>query len=178
MIVTPRLLLRPWQDSDLAPFAAMNADSEVRRYFPGTQTRAESDASVERYREHFAEHGFTFFATELRETGVFVGFVGLIVPGEGKPFPENSLEAGWRLAKNYWGHGLATEAARACVQYGLNDLGAAHVGAITTVANEPSINVMRKVGMVHVASFMHPDIDPASPIAPHVLYLRAVTTAP
>ena len=172
MIETPRLLLRPWQDSDLAPFAAMNADPEVRRYFPSTQTRAESDASVGRYRKHFTEHGFTFFAAELLGTAAFVGFVGLVKPGTGKPFPENSLEAGWRLAKAHWGKGLATEAARACIAYGFGELGAAHIGAITTVANAPSINVMRKVGMRHVADFMHPEIDPADPVAPHVLYLR------
>ena len=150
----------------------MNADPAVRRYFPGTQTRAESDASVDRFIRHQTEHGFTFFAAELRATSEFVGFVGLVVPKPAVPFPRGYLEAGWRLAKAHWGKGLATEAARACVSYALNELTAPGIGAITTVTNEPSIRVMEKVGMKYQTKFMHPDIDPGDPIAPHVLYLR------
>ena len=170
-LLTPRLCFRPWRESDLASFAAMNADPEVRRYFPGTQTRQESDASVARFRRHEDEQGFTFQATELRESGQFIGFVGLMRPGEGKGFPPGALEAGWRLDRSVWGQGLATEGARAWVDYAFRELGVPAVGAITTVENMPSRRVMEKLGMEFVREFLHPDIDPAHPIAPHVLYL-------
>ena len=173
MLATKRLLLRPWKDADLAPFAAMNADPEVRRYFPGLLTKEESDASVRRFMRHHATHGHTFFAAELLATGEFVGFVGLVVPETNLPFSKGCLEIGWRLARAYWGRGLATEAARSCVTYALRDLSAPAVGAITTVTNAPSINVMRKLDMELVEKFLHPAIDPEDPIAPHVLYERS-----
>ena len=173
MIITPRLLLRPWQASDLAPFARMNADPLVRRYFSGVLTAAESDASVDRFTAHYDAHGFTFFAAELRENRTFVGFIGLVHSHDNIPMPAGYLEAGWRIDRAHWGKGLATEGARACVRYALDDRGAAGVGAITTVTNAPSINVMRKVGMTVGPHFMHPDIDPADPVAPHVLYSLA-----
>ena len=87
--------------------------------------------------------------------------------------PAGYLEAGWRIDRAHWGKGLATEGGAACVRYALDDRGAAGVGAITTVTNAPSINVMRKVGMTVGPHFMHPDIDPADPVAPHVLYSLA-----
>lgn len=173
MIVTPRLLLRPWKPADRAPFARMNADPEVRRYFPDVLTVEESDASIDRFTAHYDRYGYTFFAAELRDDHTFVGFVGLINAHENIPLPDGYLEAGWRIDRAYWGKGLATEGALACVRYALEDLGAAGVGAITTVANAPSINVMRKTGMTLRQQFMHPDIDAGDPIAPHVLYALA-----
>ncbi|WP_197493966.1 GNAT family N-acetyltransferase [Lewinella sp. 4G2] len=171
MLTTERLLLRSWRDTDLAPFAAMNADPAVRRYFPGLQTKVESDASVRRFRAHDEEHGFTFWAAELREAGAFIGFVGMVVPGAYLPLPTGCVEIGWRLATEHWGKGYATEAARACVEYAFGELKVPAVAAITTVENQPSINVMKKLGMVYHGEFLHPKIDPTDPIAPHVAYV-------
>ena len=168
---TQRLIFRSWRDDDLPLFAAMNADPDVRRYFPSVQSREESDASVGRFVDQQKKHGHTFWATELRNTGEFIGFVGLVVPDQEIGMPADCLEAGWRLGKAHWGQGLATEAARACVDYAFSTLGAPAVGAITTVANQASIKVMKKVGMRFVRAFAHPKIEPEDPIAPHVLYV-------
>ena len=172
MLTTERLLIRSWKETDLAPFAAMNADPEVRRYFPSLQTTDESNASVRRYQTHEAEHGVTFWAVEHLGTGEFIGFVGLIVPGDDIPLPAGCLEIGWRLATAHWGKGLATEAAQACLDYAFNELKVPSIGAITTVNNLPSMRVMEKLGLTKRSTFLHPAIDPADPIAPHVLYLR------
>ena len=172
MITTERLLLRPWRESDLAPFARMNADPEVRRYFPGTQTAAESNATARRLMGYYDEYGYTFFAAELRATANFIGFIGLIRPDGELGFPDGCLEAGWRLDKAFWGQGLATEGARACVDYAFMTLDAPAVGAITAVMNAPSRKVMAKLGMVCTREFLHPQIDPTHSVAPHVLYVR------
>src|SRR5436305_2115831 len=80
ILTTPRLTLRPWRESDLAPFAAMNADPRVMRHFPKMLTPQESDATVEYFQNHFVQHGFSLFAVEGTATGDFLGFVGLAIP--------------------------------------------------------------------------------------------------
>ena len=172
MITTARLFLRAWREEDLPPFARMNADAEVRRYFPGTQTTAESNASARRIMGYQEDYGHTYFAAELRATAAFIGFVGMIRPDASIGFPEHCLELGWRIDKAYWGQGLATEGAGACMDYAFTHLDAPVVGAITTVSNAPSRRVMEKLGMRCTREFLHPDIDRNSPVAAHVMYLR------
>lgn len=169
LITTQRLLLRTWRETDLPPFAALNADPEVRRYFPSVQTRAESDASVVRFMDFYARHGYCFFAAELRETGEFIGFIGIENLPAFTPFP-GEFELGWRLAREYWGRGLATEGALACRDYVFDELNGPTVCAITAATNLPSINVMRKVGMERATNFEHPKLPPQSPLRPHALY--------
>ena len=108
LVRTERLLLRRWRPSDLAPFAALNADPRVMRYFPSTLSRAESDAFAERIEAHFAEHGFGLWAVEILDGAPFIGFVGLSVPRFEAPFTP-CVEVGWRLAAEYWGRGYAPE---------------------------------------------------------------------
>ena len=166
---TTRLHFRPWQPADRPPFAALNADPEVRRHFPSVQSRAESDASADRMESYYARDGYSFLPCILTATGEFLGFVGIIT-GTDTPGYVGDLEIGWRLAREHWGKGYATEGARAWLRYAFEELQAPHVIAITTVGNEPSMNVMRKIGMSKVGEFGHPLIDPASPIHPHVIY--------
>ena len=83
MLETPRLLLRPWQESDREPFRRMNADPRVMEFFASVLSPADSDAMIDRIQAHMAQHGFGFFAAELRATGEFIGVVGLArVPWE------------------------------------------------------------------------------------------------
>ena len=170
-MLTERLLLRRWRPSDLAPFAALNADPRVMRYFPATLSRAESDVFAERVEEHFAEHGFGLWAVEVPDLGPFIGFVGLSVPRFEASFTP-CVEVGWRLAAEYWGAGYAPEAARAALAFGFDTLGLREVLSFTTVPNQPSRRVMEKLGMKHDPSndFDHPALAEGHALRRHVLY--------
>lgn len=166
---TDRLLMRRWRTSDREPFAALNADTEVMRFFPSVLDRAASDALVDRIDARFDEQGFGLWALEVRATGAFIGFTGLNpmpvgVPGEG------GLEVGWRLARSAWHQGFATEAARAAVGMALGRLALAEVWSMTSVLNTPSIAVMERLGMQRYATFDHPAVPEGHRLRPHVAY--------
>ncbi|MCD9152960.1 GNAT family N-acetyltransferase [Aeromicrobium duanguangcaii] len=144
-IRTARLLLRPWRASDLAPWAAMNADPEVREHLGGPLTRAQSDDSVASFTADFAQRGYGWWAVEEQVTGDFIGFAGLDRVDEHLPF--TGVEVGWRLARPAWGHGYATEAALATLTFAFESLALPEVLAITTVDNLRSQAVMRRIGM-------------------------------
>jgi RimJ/RimL family protein N-acetyltransferase len=144
-INTDRLVLRDWRESDLAPWAAMNADPEVRAHLGPLLTPAQATASVRSFQDDLDRNGFGFWAVEVRDTGEFVGFAGLDAVDEGMPF--TGVEAGWRLARSAWGHGYATEAALAALRYGFDTLGLPEILAITTATNLRSQAVMRRIGM-------------------------------
>ena len=170
---TARLLLRQWTDADLAPFAALNADPEVMRHFPGPLDRAASDALAGRARRHLAEHGWGLWAVEVVEGPHrgFIGFTGLARPGFEAPFTP-AVEVGWRLARNAWGHGYATEAARAVLAYGFDHAGLPEIISFTSTTNVRSQAVMRRIGMSHdpADDFDHPQVPAGSPLRRHVLW--------
>ncbi len=119
---TDRLLLRRWRDSDRLPFQAINADPRVMEFMPSLLSPDESDALIDRAQAHFDRHGYGPFAAELLENQAFIGFIGLSIPNFDAPFIP-AVEVGWRLAFEYWGHGIATEGARAAVHYAFGELG-------------------------------------------------------
>lgn len=171
MITTERLLLRPWRPSDRAPFAALNADPRVMECFPRPLTTAESDAMVDRIEAHFAEKGFGLWAVEVPGVAAFIGFIGLSTPRFTAHFTP-CVEIGWRLAHTHWGHGYATEGAKAALAYGFQTLKLPEIVAMTAVTNQRSRRVMEKLGMTHNSAddFDHPLLPAGHPITPHVLY--------
>jgi 3-dehydroquinate dehydratase/shikimate dehydrogenase len=170
-IETDRLIIRSWQISDFEPFARLNADPRVMEYFPSTLTRAESDANVNLMLEKTQQDGFCFWATELKATRQFIGFVGLNIPGFQAPFTP-CVEIGWRLAYEHWGKGYAPEGAIACLQYGFEKLGLKEIVAFTTMNNLKSRRVMEKIGMTYDPKddFDHPKLAENHPLRKHVLY--------
>ena len=168
-ITTPRLLLRHWCDEDIEPFAKMNADTEVMRYFPNTQTEEETLALIARIKAHFANHGYGPFAIERKDNGQFIGFTGLSQPNFKTEFTP-CVEVGWRLSKQNWGQGFATEAAIASIQYGFTELGLKEIYSFTVPTNLPSINVMKKAGLKYIGQFEHPKVPDGHVFKTHVLY--------
>jgi RimJ/RimL family protein N-acetyltransferase len=146
MITTERLILRGWRPSDIAPWVAMNADPEVMRFFPDVQTREQSEAMAVRIQDHIDEHGFGLWAVERRSDGAFLGFTGLATLRDIYPMAPG-VEAGWRLSRDAWGQGYASEAAAASLRDGFERLGLASIVAFTAVPNLPSQAVMRRIGM-------------------------------
>jgi RimJ/RimL family protein N-acetyltransferase len=173
LIRSERLLLRPWRPKDFAPYAAMNADPRVRQFFAGILTREESDAELAVFQQRFAKEGFGMLAADLVETGEFIGILGLqTMPYAIAGLPQPAVEIGWRLAPEFWGKGLATEGARAVVDYAFIQLQLPSVVAVTTVTNQPSRRVMERLGMHYrpEVDFEHPRVPMGHPFRPHVLY--------
>jgi len=167
---TQRLLLRQWRAEDRAPFAALNADPEVMEHYPKTLSRAESDVAADRYEALIAERGWGLWAVELADERAFIGFVGLHVPSAPLPFAP-CVEAGWRLARAYWGLGYATEAARAALDTGFDQLGLDEIVAFTALANRRSQAVMERLGMRRQPwTFEHPNVPAESGLREHCLY--------
>ncbi|MFJ7204890.1 GNAT family N-acetyltransferase [Streptomyces sp. NPDC098789] len=166
---TERLILRRWRDTDLEPWAAMNADPAVREYLGEVLTREGSDASVARFEAGFERRGYGWWAVEVRATGEFIGFAGLDGVDEGLPF--GGVEIGWRLARSAWGHGYATEAALTVLAHAFDALELPEVLAVTTATNLRSQAVMRRIGMTRdpADDFDDPDA-PEGPLRPNVLF--------
>lgn len=168
---TERLLLRRWRPEDREAFAAMNADPRVMEFFPGTLPRSESDAMVDRIEAHFERHGFGYWAAELPGIAALAGLVGLAVPRFEAAFTP-CVEIGWRLAPAQWGRGLATEAARAALDFGFRCLQLPEILSFTVPANVRSRRVMEKIGMTHAPAedFDHPLLPEGHALRRHVLY--------
>jgi ribosomal-protein-alanine N-acetyltransferase len=168
---TERLVLRPWQDADRAPYAELNADPRVMEFFPAPLTREQSDAHVDHIQATFAAQGWGLWAAERTDTGEFIGFIGLSIPSFEAPFLPG-VEVGWRLAHDHWGQGFAPEGGRAALGFAFDVVGYDEVLSFTTVANAKSRRVMEKLGLRHHPDedFDHPNVPEGDPIRPHVLY--------
>lgn len=168
---TPRLRLRAWRDSDLDPLAEMCADPLVMRYFPGLLSRDDCAAAMARCRIHFTRYGFGFWALELKGEGRLIGLAGLAWSRLQLPFCP-AVEIGWRLAHEYWGQGLAREAAEASLACAFERLQLPEVVAYTAALNEPSLGLMEALGMQREPrdDFEHPQISAGHPLRPHRLY--------
>jgi len=171
MVETNRLILRRWNEEDRPAFAEMNADPEVMKYFPTALSNAGSDALADRIEAGFAERGFGLWATELKASGAFIGFVGLHVPGFEAHFTP-AVEVGWRLAKACWGNGYAHEGATAALDFGFNQLGLPEIVSFTSVHNQRSIRLMLRLDMTHneADDFDHPNLPRDHWLCRHVLF--------
>jgi RimJ/RimL family protein N-acetyltransferase len=146
VLTTPRLLLRTFRREDLPAYAALNAHPEVVRYLGGEPlSRQHSDEIAEWAQECYETEGIGLLAVERRTDGAFLGMCGL---HHQESYPDD-LEVAWRLAFEHWGHGYATEAARAWLGYAFGPLGARRVISMTDIdpPNERSIAVMRRLGL-------------------------------
>lgn len=172
-LVTGRLILRQWQQSDLPAFAALNADAEVMAHFPATLSAAESNKLAEKLGRQILEQGWGLWALERKSDGAFIGFTGLQNFSD-MPFlskGESAVEIGWRLARSAWGQGLASEAARAALDFAFTRLALSELYSFTACQNSRSIAVMIRLGMrACPETFRHPRLPEDSPLSEHVLY--------
>jgi RimJ/RimL family protein N-acetyltransferase len=173
-LTTTRLLLRSWLATDLVPFAALNADRETMRFMPRCLEAGESAALAAAAQAELERRGFGLWALALRESAQFIGYVGLSVPSFTAHFTP-CTEVSWRLQRDQWGHGYATEAARACLHFAFATLQVPEVVSFTVPDNLRSRRVMERLGMQRCAGedFEHPRLPPGHPLRPHVLYRLA-----
>jgi RimJ/RimL family protein N-acetyltransferase len=174
-LTTSRLILRPWRDADLGAFARLNDDPAVMEFLPRRLSRYESDATAARIRAAIETRGWGFWAVEVKGAGpaaeAFIGFVGLSVPSFEAHFTP-CVEIGWRLAKEYWGCGYASEAAAASLRFAFDQLRLQQIVAFTVPLNRRSMHVMERIGMSRdvAGDFEHPKLPPGHPLRSHVLY--------
>jgi RimJ/RimL family protein N-acetyltransferase len=169
IIVTERLYLRKWVDSDFAPFVQMNKDPDVMEYFPAILNDSETLTMINRINLSFDKNNFGLFAIEHKSTGRFLGFTGFSVP-QFETFFTPCIEIGWRYNKESWGQGFVTEAAKACLVYGFETLGFTKIVSFTSSINKKSVDVMKRIGMKYVTDFNHPKIDESNRLCRHLLY--------
>ena len=175
-IETDRLVLRNWREEDRQAFFEMNADPEVMRFFERTRSRAEADVAFDRFVREIDRNGYGFWAMELRDIGQVIGFTGLRDIHFDAPFTP-AVEIGWRLLTSHWGNGYATEAARASLAYGFQQMALPEIVSFAVPENWPSRRVMERIGMRREPQydFGYPDVTPGSPLARHVFYRLTVT---
>lgn len=138
------------------------------RYFPGPLDRAASDAFIDQCMQRFADSGWGLWVVDCSG---FRGFTGLKEAPPALPCAP-AVEVGWRLTRDAWGHGYASEAGRAAVAYGFDVLGLEEIVSFTATINVPSIAVMERLGMTHDPGedFDHPGVPVGHPVRRHVLY--------
>lgn len=172
MLETARLILRPWRDSDRAPFAAMGQDPDVMRHLGPLLSRADSDAVVDRIQGQIDRDGHGFWAAERKADGAFLGFCGVKVAEVGPLAGEPEL--GWRLAKAHWGQGYAREGAEAARDWAFATLARPLVFAMTVRENRMSWGLMERIGLVrrHDLDFDHPRLEVGDPLRPHIIYAQ------
>jgi ribosomal-protein-alanine N-acetyltransferase len=168
---TERLILRRWRDSDLEPFAKMNSDPVVMEHFPSMLTREQTEQFIARLINDFAHNDFGLWATELKSTGEFIGFIGISRPTFDAHFMP-CVEIGWRLAKEFWGKGYAPEGAREILRDSFMRVGLNELVSMTATSNLKSRRVMEKIGMTRNPQddFDHPRVPEGHILRPHVLY--------
>ncbi|WED43924.1 GNAT family N-acetyltransferase [Legionella cardiaca] len=171
ILTSERLIIREWQERDTDAFIAMNADKRVMEHFPAILTAEETIAMIERINTHIRQHGFGLWAAQLKESKEFIGFIGLNIPSFSAHFTP-CVEIGWRLAWPFWGRGLATEGAKAVLEYGFKKLQLNEIVSFTALSNLRSQRVMEKIGMTHNENddFDHPNLSLEHHLSRHVLY--------
>lgn len=171
ILETKRLFLRTFQEKDVESLIAINQDPKVMQFFPAIPTREETIAFIDRIISHQEENNFSLYATEIKNTGEMIGFVGLFTATFQAHFTP-AIEIGWRLSSKHWNQGYATEAAKAVLNYAFRQLDLVEVVSFTSALNKPSIRVMQKIGL-HTNSeddFDNTKVPLGSPLIRHVLY--------
>jgi RimJ/RimL family protein N-acetyltransferase len=170
-IETERLVLRRWKERDREEFAALNADPEVMEHFPGVLSAEESDQMLRRIDRQFVEFGFGLWAVDIKWAEKFIGFCGLAVPTFQTHFTP-AVEIGWRFARDEWGNGYATEAARAALDFGFEQAALDEILSWTIPANERSQGVMARLGLKRspALDFDHPRFLHDDRLRRHVVY--------
>jgi RimJ/RimL family protein N-acetyltransferase len=123
----------------------MSADADVMRYLGGAVGREQSWRQMALHAGHWALRGYGNWAVERKADGALLGRAGLWMP-EGWP----GLEVGWKFARHAWGHGYATEAGRAAIEWAWNELDAQRLISVIHPENTPSIRVAARLGMTLV----------------------------
>jgi RimJ/RimL family protein N-acetyltransferase len=144
VLATERLILRGFTKDDVDAIFSVLGDEEAMKYYPRKFTREDAAQWIDRNLQRYRNDGYGLWAMVLKSTGEVIGDCGItrqVV--EGEPM----LEVGYHLRRDHWGHGYATEAARACMTYAFHNLAAGRVVSLIVAENLPSRRVAERNGM-------------------------------
>jgi RimJ/RimL family protein N-acetyltransferase len=171
ILETERLILRVLEKNDLDSFFTINNDPDVMKYFPTTVNKIDTKKMISNEIDLYKKYGYCLLACVIKENHTFIGFVGLKRTLFNSSFTP-AIEVGWRLNKDYWNKGYATEAAKAVIKWGFEKIGLKEIVSFTSRINKPSIRVMEKCGLTYNSKddFLHPNLKDSDLLTPHVLY--------
>nr|WP_232371573.1 GNAT family N-acetyltransferase [Leptospira ainazelensis] len=163
------MIFREWEGKDLDPFVQMSSDPIVMKYFPSLLSKEESERWIAKIQNHFETFGYGLWVLETKHNREFLGFTGFMNVTFSSFFTP-AVEIGWRLHSSFWNRGYATEAAIVCLRYGFSVLKFPEIVSFTSVLNEKSISVMKRIGLKEVGFFAHPNLPKDHILSKHVLY--------
>lgn len=169
LFTSQRLGFRNWRDDDLPELAAINIDPLAMEFFQDVMTLEQSESFLKRMQNEYEERGYCYFAVDVLETKELIGMIGM----SHKTFEADftpCIDIGWRLARDHWNKGYATEGAKRCLEYGLNDLKMDSILCIASQANVKSVGIMKKIGLRDLGTFEHPALIDYPHLQPCVLY--------
>ncbi|GAA5090381.1 GNAT family N-acetyltransferase [Chryseobacterium ginsengisoli] len=155
IFTSQRLGFRNWESTDIEEMFQINTDEEVMEFFPGIATKEQIIDFIERMKSQFVYKGFCYFAVDKLENGEFIGFIGLSEQTYEAEFTP-CIDIGWRIKRNEWNKGFATEGAKRCLDYALNDLKIKEIYSIAPKINTKSEHIMTKIGLRKQYEFEHP----------------------
>lgn len=154
IFTSERLGFRNWEQADIENLFEINSDRKVMEFFPNIVTKQQTVEFVERMKNQYANKGFCYFAVEKLENQEFIGFIGLSEQTYKADFTP-CIDIGWRIKSSEWNKGFATEGAKKCLNYALNDLKIEKIYSITPKVNIKSELIMTKIGMTKLYEFEH-----------------------
>lgn len=164
-----RLGFRELNHSVLDETIRMNNDPDVMQYFPAVMTAKESTEYIDNAIEQQKIYGYSKYAVYLKESDNFIGIIGLFQI-DFRSDLLGEVEIGWRLLKEYWHHGYASEGAKRVLDYAFDELNLATIYSFTATQNKPSAQVMKRIGMTYKETFNYPKIEKGHPLEQQVLY--------
>ena len=167
---TPRLRLRTWAESDVAPFMAALNTPAVMQWLGGVGDAVLYARLFQRMTASQEAHGYCFWILERLSDGGLLGFCGLYVAERAGTPVDGMTEIGWRLREDSWGHGYARDAAEACLTLGFSRFGLERIVAFTIRQNHASWGLMQRLGMIRASELDHLVDGYPSDIADTIVY--------
>ena len=149
-----RLGFRNWNLTDVDKLHEINSNKMVMEFFPSILTKEQTSDFVERMKKQFVEKGFCYYAVDKLQENEFIGFIGLYEQTYEADFTP-CVDIGWRIKSSEWNKGFATEGAKKCIDYALNELKLEEIYSIAPKINRKSEHIMIKIGLKKQYEFEH-----------------------
>ncbi|RMZ59890.1 N-acetyltransferase [Chryseobacterium nematophagum] len=169
IFTSDRLGFRNWKSADIDKMHDLNSDKKVMEFFPSIPTKEQTSEFVKRMKNEFENKGFCYFAVDKLENNEFIGFIGLLEQTYKADFTP-CVDIGWRIKSSEWNKGFATEGAKKCLEYALNELKIKEVCSVTPKINVKSEYIMTKIGLKKQYEFEHPSLTHDERLKTCVLY--------